>query len=369
MTASVETLDYAGARPVRPLLEIPTFRNWFRTLCWTIGAVGVCGLIYCFDKWGLTLNIAAPRDVDYRMFKNPAELPMRVFGLPHFIIATMFVLTSRRMQSLRNRLVFILLCGVSVVVCIAFHRVGATENPIALILFYFYFLIHGIRDDAYFYKSYGDMPTEAAPTHQRIMAVLQLLALGLLFAFIWPIYTYLSRIKPRYAHPVLQNFFPADWGFAFRLAIMFIPMVLIALFALAMIARQFNDGWAGLWRAHRPILAVFIISIGIILLTLIIGPATFNVVVLMHFVGWYIFALYLLGRRPEPAGQLGWWQWMRSTRRGFMTLHLGLAAVVTILIAISVYGFGKQDFLEDFVGSKSFFYWTIAHVTLSFMPR
>lgn len=369
MSAGVPTLDYAGIAVRRPLLEIPTFRNWLRTLCWTLGAVGVCGIIYCFDKWGLTLNIDAPRDVDYRMFKNPAELPMRIFGLPHFIIATMFVLTSRRMQSRRNQVYLALLAAVSVVVCYVFHRVGATENPIALILFYFYFLIHGIRDDAYFYKSYGDMPTEAGPTHQRIMTVLQLLALGLLFSFIWPTYTYLSRIKPRYAHPVLQNFFPADWGFTIRLAIMFVPMVLIAVIAMTLIARQFSDGWAGLWRAHRPILAVFIISIGIVLLTLIIGPATFNVVVLMHFVGWYIFALYLLARRPEPEGPLGWWQWMRSTRRGFMTLHLGLAALVTVLIAVSVYCFGKQDVLEHIVGSKSFFYWTIAHVTLSFMPR
>lgn len=373
MTASnfsgsvVPVLEYDAAPRPTPLTESLTFRNWRRTLFWTLSAVGFCALCYVFDKWGFTFG--TPRDVDYRMFKNPTELPMRIFGLPHFIIALMFVLSSRRMKERRNQLYFVGLFALGAVFCYAFFHFGAHLNPFLMFLFYFYFLIHGFRDDAYFYKAYGDMPKEAAQTHERIMIVLQCLGIGLLLALIWPTYAQMSQTHWRLKHPILENFFPAAWPFVLKLASMFVPMVLIALYALWRIARLFPDRLAGLWRVHRPILAVQLISVGIVLLALVGGPWTFNIVVLMHFVGWYLFALYLLGRNPPKQPPAGLWQWMRTTRKGFMVLHLGLAALVAVLIAIDVYGFGKESWLDVVVGSKNFYYWTVMHVTLSFLPR
>jgi len=368
LSPAAAAIHYSRGASVPLLLSSVTFRNWLRTLCWTLGAIALCSLFYCFDKWGPLLN-QPPREIDHRMFKNPTELPMRVFGLPHFIIAFLFAIRSRRMRETRNRLIFggLLLLGGGF--CWMFYRCGAHLNPLAMFLFYFYFLVHGLRDDAFFYSSYGDMPQEARATHQRIMAVLQLLILGLLFSLIWPTYAQMSTTTSRLEHPILQNFFPANWPFVLKLGSMFIPMALMALWAIARIARSFPDGLAGLWRVHRPILAVFLISVVIILVALISGPWTFNVVVLMHFVGWYFFALFLIDRHPPQAPTRGWWAWLRTTRHGFMTLHLGLAALVTVLIAISVYGFGKNCWLEAIVGSKNFYYWTIMHVTLSFLPR
>ena len=60
---------------------------------------------------------------------------------------------------------------------------------------------------------------------------------------------------------------------------------------------------------------------------------------------------------------------MRTTRRGFITLHIGLAVVVALLIAVNVYGYGRQGPLDLILGSKGFYYWTVMHVTLSFLPR
>jgi hypothetical protein len=115
---------------------------------------------------------------------------------------------------------------------------------------------------------------------------------------------------------------------------------------------------------------VFFISTGIIVLPLATGGWVFNVVVLMHFVGWYLFGRYSLAKRPPatPPPRFSW-QWMRTTRTGFTFLHLGLALVCVGLVAISTYAFGKSDWLELVVGSKVFYYWTIMHVTLSFFPR
>lgn len=346
-----------------------TFRNWRATLFWSWAAVTFCALCYVFDKWGFDLTFSTRRDIDHRMFKNPTELPMRIFGLPHFIVALMFVLSSRRMKQARSIAYFLGLLAIGTVFCIVFYKLGAHSNAFLMFLFYFYFLIHGFRDDAYFYKAYGDMPPDEAKTHAKIMAVIQCLAIGLLLSLIWPTYAQMSLVKPRLADPILQNFFPSNWPFIVKLSSTFVPMVLIAIFAMWRIARIFPNGLAGLWQAHRPILSIQLASLGIVLLALVGGPWTFNIVVLMHFVGWYLFAVYLLGKNPAKEPPKGLWPWMRTTRKGFMTLHLGLAALVTLLVAVDVYGFGKDCWLDVVIGSKNFYYWTIMHVTLSFLPR
>lgn len=364
---TIAALDSSTAPP-RPLWETLTFRNWMRTLGWTTAAVAVCSFFYLLDKYNW-FDFPARRHAAYRMFKSPSELPMRIFGLPHFIIAFLFACSSRRMQATKNKLIFGGLFLIGSAFCLGFYKMGAHLNPLAIICFYFYFLIHGLRDDAFFYKAYGDMPAEAMRTHERIMIVLQLLMLGLLFSLIWPTYIQMGDLNYRRANSILDNFFPANWPFTKRLGSMFLPMLAIAIVALWRIARQFPDGLAGLWRVHRPILAVYCVSLSVILIALVGGAWTFNIVVLGHFVGWYFFALYLIKKHPPKEAPKSWFAWMRTTRKGFMTLHLGLAAVVTVLIAISTYGFGKEGILEDLVGSKSFYYWTVMHVTLSFLPR
>ncbi|HUN80149.1 MAG TPA: hypothetical protein VMV81_01445, partial [Phycisphaerae bacterium] len=179
MTTLPLTLDYSASTPPKPipLIRVLTVRNWVRTLAWSLLAVAICSGVYFVDKWGFG---GPARAVDYRMFKNPTELPMRIFGLPHFIIALMFVASSKRMRQSRNQFIFLGLLAAGTGACVVFNRLGAHLNPFLMFLFYFYFLIHGFRDDAYFYKAYGDMPQESIETHQRIMAVLQCVIIGLL---------------------------------------------------------------------------------------------------------------------------------------------------------------------------------------------
>jgi hypothetical protein len=247
---------------------------------------------------------------------------------------------------------------------------GEHFNALALLVFYFYFLIHGFRDEAFFYKAYGDMPKNAGPTHDRIMIVLQMLMLGLLFSLAIPAYVLFGDLYPEFSHPLLKDLFPAKWNYVLRFASTFLPMVAVAWFAMWRIARVFPDGLAGLWRMHKPILVVFTIATGIILIALPTGPWTFNAVVLMHFVAWYIFGRNSLARRvPADPPRTGSWKWMRTTRAGFTWLHLGLAVIVVGLVAYSTYANGKSGALEQIVGSRSFYYWTIMHVTLSFFPR
>jgi hypothetical protein len=350
------------------LWQVRTVRYWLRAIAWTLAAIGVCLLLYTVDKW--YPFDGGSRATDFRMFKNPTTVPMRIMGIPHFVIAILFLVSSRRLRENRNRLIFVALCAVSVVLCLLWQRAGAQHNAFAVFLFYFYFLFHGFRDDAFFYKTYGDMPQAAAVADGRVMVVLQLLLLGLLASLFWPAVTQIAQKRYAIVDPILANFFPADWPFVARLLSMFLPMAAVAAFALHRIARGQPEGWAGFWRVHRPILTVYLLSLGVVLLALTGGSGAFDIWVLTHFVAWFFFALFLIDRFPPKSPPEGWWGWMRTTRPGFITLHMGMAAVVAVCMAISVYGFGQSaTALDIIVGKDSFYYWTIVHVTLSFVPR
>jgi hypothetical protein len=346
-----------------------TFRRWRTTLLWTLAALLLALLCNPFDTYQGWFEFELRRPRRYRMFIQPADIPMRVFGLPHFLIATLFVLGSSRMREAANRLRLAGLAVVAVLLCVLFARAGAQANPVAIFLFYAYFIVHQLRDEAYFYKTYGELPAQDPRRHERIVASLQWLAIGLLFAVAWPTITTLPVRDYDTTHSWLQGFYPAEWSFAARLAVTAIPMLAVTGVVLGRLARSFPDGLAGLWRVHRPILVVQLATMAIVLLGLVAGTGVINAVVLMHFVGWYLFALNRLDRSPASSPRVGTWEWMRTTRRGFMTLHLGLAALVAAGMAIDVYGYGQQSWLHAIVGAQSFYYFTIAHVTLSFLPR
>lgn len=347
-----------------------TLQQYWRTLFWTTLAVAICGAAYLAEKYIFRDALGVISSTDYRMFKNPAELPMRLFGLPHFVVGTAFLLSSKRMRGARSFATLGGLAAIALALCYGFYRIGAHTSPLALLLFYAYFMVHGFRDEAFFYKAFGDMPKDETRVQERVVGVLQLLLLGIILALIIPAYILYAQYYPRFKDPALEALFPAQWPYLVRIAALLLPMLGIATFALWRIARIYPDGLHGLWRMHRSILIVFLTGTGIILLSLFSGPWSFNVVVLMHFVGWYLFGRYSLAKRPPPVTPpVGSWSWMRTTRTGFTWFHLGLAALVIALVAVSTYGFGKTGVLEQVVGSKSFYYWTIFHVTLSFFPR
>lgn len=331
--------------------------------------MAACAVLYCVEKYGFDLK---ERGLP-RMFFNPAEIAMRIFGLPHFIVGLFFMLTSRRMKTLSGWMWFVGLLALGVGFAYCFGQLGGHRNPVMLIAFYFYFLIHGFRDEAYFYRTSGDCPAGNSQHQTRVVLLLQAMLISLVFAFTMPTYLEFLNLKGQLPadDPVLNTFFPASLPFLARFAMYLIPIMGFNLAMFWLVARRTPGGWPAVWRQHHPILVVFLGSTGIVLATLFVGPWTFNYVVLAHFVGWYLFAIRKLRNAPprtdaSPARPL---LWVRTTVPGFQFLHLGLALVVTALIAVSVYGLHMQGPLEAIVGGPSFYYWTVIHVTLSFYPR
>lgn len=366
---TLQSLDCAATlEQPRPLSR--TVEYWLQTVIWTALAMLACVVAYCIEKYGFRLKeLGLPR-----MFFNPAEIAMRIFGLPHFMVGLFFMLTARRMRTVSGWAWFVGLLAVGIAFAWLFHRYGAHRSPVMLIIFYFYFLVHGFRDEAFFYRNYGDCPTDAGKPHKLVMFVLQLMLISLLLAFLMPTYLlvapmYGQKIDPQ--DPVLNLVFPASVPFLIKFAWYLLPVLAINAGLYYWLERRYPGGWRAIWQDHHPILMVFLWSTVIVLATLLVGAWTFNFVVLAHFVGWYLFSLRKLetlppSARATPRQPL---RWMRTTRAGFMTLHLGLAAVVAGLIAIATYKFGNTGTLEAIVGGPSFYYWTVLHVSLSFYPR
>ena len=60
---------------------------------------------------------------------------------------------------------------------------------------------------------------------------------------------------------------------------------------------------------------------------------------------------------------------MRTTPAGFRVLHIGLALGLLLLGGVWMYGLGGGTWLWTFLSAESFLYWTIMHITVSFVPR
>ena len=91
--------------------------------------------------------------------------------------------------------------------------------------------------------------------------------------------------------------------------------------------------------------------------------------ILFHVVAWYIFAVYQFKRHPPKVAPRGLWLWMRTTVRGFETLHIGMVVILMAIGLVWTLWLGQSPTLTWLLAPESFLYWTIMHITVSFVPR
>ena len=113
------------------------------------------------------------------------------------------------------------------------------------------------------------------------------------------------------------------------------------------------------------------------------GMEILNFIVLIHFTGWFIFATKSISSQPKAVQQAATWrqpnQWIRVNMLGFWVFHGGLAVLFFGFVAMNHWVFAQRPLTIDgltlsnpltvLFGRHSFNYWTIAHVTLGFLPK
>ena len=341
----------------------PTERNWLRALGLVVGgALVFWGILALERAFGHT-------DRPSRLVWHPVETSMRLFALSHFVVAILFMTTSRSMQSLRSWTWLVGLTGVGVGLCLLFGTAGALASHGAAVLFYAYFLVHEFRDQAFFYRANGDAPPGADERQLRRDLLLVPALVSLVIATVFFIgAAFRVGGARRYTDAVFGTLSPP-----LRMALGVAAGILCAgavVWARRHYERTRQGGVAGFVRRNRPLLFVFGGILVVLFLDIAVTGRVYAIVAL-HVAAWFVFVNHQLAKRPppSPAPTALSWRWMRSTRAGFNVLHLGVFALIVAAAWASSYAVGSKDGAWALLGREAFPYWTIMHVTMSFVPR
>lgn len=361
MEASTEAL-YTRVR--RPWTR--TEKNWFQALGLVVGSTLLAALVLAAEKqWGH----AERAD---RLVYNPVETAMRVFALPHFVIAILFMTTSRAMRAARSWAWFAGYTALGVALCWLFARAGGRSAALPNALFLTYFLVHEFRDQVFFYRVNGDAPMGPDADGERrlllMIPVIGLLTIGGVFltgaAF---------RIggARRYTDAIFGGLpLEARWVLG--------ALVIAGLIGLVHIWRRRveasePEGFLAFVRRNRPMFVVFGGILAVLVLDILITGRAYAIVTL-HVATWFVFVSrgYDLRPAPDPMPKPLSWSWLRATGPGFRFLHNGLVLLVLGLAVWWAYGFDNDPSrrgLWTLLSKDAFPYWTIMHVTMSWTPK
>jgi hypothetical protein len=333
-------------------LQTLTVRQFGRAVAFALLAVGAGCLIYLVETVCLR---ARPRLVE-----NPTDVMMRAFGLAHFAVGWLFLFTSPRLRGPRAVGGLLAAIGLGVGACWLFTACGASRQPFALMLFYGYFLIHEIRDEAHLFRAYGDAPARGPDSDRRLDALswaVALLALTVLAgAFLLHAVAFgktgvLARLSPLLGLCGTAALLTATAWACWR------------------VGRLVRGDWHGLAATHRPLLVVYAGLLALLLLGTLLGSVGLNLVILLHVTAWLVFVHYQLGRRP-PAPSRGLWPWLRTSPAGFVVLHLAAVGLFLLLMALRVHVWQRSGWVSDLVARSSFPYWSLMHISMAFWrPR
>jgi hypothetical protein len=352
-------VDAVAARPRRTVTV--TERNALLAL---VGTLGVFAVFFAFGALERAVTPSADRAA--RFVREATETSTRLLAVAHTLVATLFLATSSKVRSARGAATVAALAVAAVAACLGFGALGGREGGVAMGLFAVYFLLHDLRDEAWFYGANGDAP----PAEARRAG----LALGgfVLCVMLATAAAGVAIGLPKLTRPLHLAAAPAAVRIGLAAA-----GVAAALVAAHLCLRAFARGPVAGARAearrHRPLVVVLLGVYGVFFASIAL-TGRFYALVATHVVIWYVFTLRRLATAPPPAvaPRVGSWTWMRTTVAGFNALHLGLLAVLAGLGAVWAFGFENDPSMTGLrllLSREAFPYWTLVHVTLSWMPR
>lgn len=327
---------------------------------------GTLGLFGLFWAVGEAERAATPRvDRAARFVHEATETTTRLLAVAHTLVATLFLATSAKVRSPRGAATLLGLGVAAVAACLGFAALGGRQGDVAMGLFAVYFLLHDLRDEAWFYGANGDAPPDEARRAGRPLAGFVLCVL---------LATAAAGVALGVRRPTRVLGLDA-WSTGARVAVAG-AAVAVALGAAHLCLRAFARGpVAGApaeARRHRPLVAVLVGVYAVFFASLALTGRFYGLVA-THVVIWYVFTLRRLhASRPTPAPRAFTWAWVRATPAGFHTLHLGLLGLLAAAGATWAFAYGNDRSMTGFrllLARDAFPYWTLVHVTLSWMPR
>lgn len=327
-------------------------------------------LVGCFAAfaalWALEMDLGR-WDRDIRIVRSVSETTTRYVAISHFVLALLFLATSRRMRTGRAWVRVAALALLAAVLCAAWEGLRMRDEYLARLLFFVYFMAHDWRDHVYCYEANGDAPPSIRAPGARE---------GLFLAGFLPFAALAAGLAALNAAGFVSGSLGAGTLPAFvRGTFLLLPVpVLIACLRLRALLRREGVGpLTALVRANRPLARTWALNLGVLLVFLALTGQLYAIVAL-HVTGWYVFIWRQLRERPAPlpAPRPAGWRWMRSTPAGFTFLHAGLVVLCVVAGAVWAYAFRNDPGLPAFaavLGQGSLPLWTIFHVTVSFGSR
>lgn len=335
--------------------------DYFKVLKWSLIP------ILCFTAvWLFEINIL---ESSHRFISNPAEFATRVFGFSHFTVGLMFMMSSQKMRKLKGWVWFAGLLAVSGMISIFFYNLGGRANPVMVIFYFLFFMVHGFRDQVHFYKPSTSDP-ELERTRSRILRLTQACLLLTLMYVLVPAFLFLRSLKPKSYAPDLEIKIQTMMPYLRGVLIFSWLALPVCGVMLRQHLRKFPGGLRGFSSDNKPILLVLLYSTLSVLAAPVLGAWVFNFLILTHFVGWYFYASRQLATRPKQSTRTdNLWTWLRGSVAGFQRLHLGVAAAFLIVILINHFVRTDTGIVNTLLGANAFYYWTVIHVTISFAPK
>ena len=258
---------------------------------------------------------------------------------------------------------------------------------LAIIAVFIFFLAHGLRDETFFYRQrVGKSITDDEYPHAyRMLVWVQVLGLGLMGAILYPFYIFKLYGDPRHAYVTefVYAVFPATWPLAIKAGIITLPFLSMCVLAVWRIQRSHAGGLVHLLKSHKP-LAVILAGYVLVGASLpIFGFWLVFVLILLHFTGWFVFAHVGLANQPaDKKDEITWRtpnQWICKNLVGFWVFHGGLAVMFLILILIESWTVSDKSMVIGGMelshpltipcSRQSFYYVTLFHITLAFIPK
>ncbi len=367
MTAQATTWDTAPSRPLWQMRSVRQFA--WSVLLWG-GFVGVFYVVAQIEPSGGWLaHRKAPAQV---VQGGPIRTAMLFTGMAHFLIAFLFQWTSSANATPRARRNMGLGAVGGILICLLFLVAGGGARYTAsYFLLAAFFVVHALRDENVFGKRFGDIPARrlGPSVYLPLLGALSCVALTVAWSFFFVFPEDSGRKWMAFAVD------PSAVTGTTRLLWWWLPAGSLLALTVGLLAYARRTAGGPLLRMawdYRGLLLVYI-GIGAVCL---LGWATeggFYAIVLLHVTTWWVFTTVEMRKHGVRGGprELGLFGWMRRTQVGFQTLHIGLTVLTLAFALLWIHGTGQSNshLLRGVASQEAFRYWTILHISLSFVPR